>query len=297
MADGAFHHFEVEQCIMCPKMRLLEVRLCIAAAQIELMAAQFDARTAAEALAAAQEQVGDLTWHLEESHGRIAEREAHCKAAAAAQEAAEQRAADLEDQVSGLSLEKVSASVQNRHPAAYSSCLFRSFQLATMTATSRATVRLSSAPLRRQRRLTRARRRWRPSLRRTGGPAGSLRFCCRSRCSRRTNAPPSARPRGCDWCAAGVHLCREQTNPLSFSCQGASGCTNCFQHLPVCGAQKLAAARREAAAREAELEERAAVARRDAEAAAQLLDALRPKGDNVLATLWTEVCPLQLLTE
>ena len=68
--------------------------------QIELMAAQYDARTAAEALTSAQEQVSDLTWHLEDSHGRLAELEASCAEATNAREAAEQRAAELEDQVS-----------------------------------------------------------------------------------------------------------------------------------------------------------------------------------------------------
>lgn len=67
--------------------------------QIELMAAQYDARTAAEALTSAQEQVSDLTWHLEDSHGRLAELEASCSEAVIAQEAAEQRAAELEDHV------------------------------------------------------------------------------------------------------------------------------------------------------------------------------------------------------
>lgn len=50
--------------------------------------------------------------------------------------------------------------------------------------------------------------------------------------------------------------------------------------------------RREAASREAELAEQAATSQAEAEAAAQLLAAMRPKGDNVLATLWTEVCRL-----
>lgn len=63
------------------------------------MAAQYDARTAAEALTSAQERVSDLTWHLDDSHSRIAELEASCSEAAAAREAAEQRASDLEDQV------------------------------------------------------------------------------------------------------------------------------------------------------------------------------------------------------
>ena len=56
--------------------------------------------------------------------------------------------------------------------------------------------------------------------------------------------------------------------------------------------QKLATVRREAASREAELVEQAATSQAEAEAAAQLLAAMRPKGDNVLATLWTEVCRL-----
>ncbi len=72
---------------------------CLYLAQIELMAAQYDARTAAEALTSAQERVSDLTWHLDDSHSRIAELEASCSEAAAAREAAEQRASDLEDQV------------------------------------------------------------------------------------------------------------------------------------------------------------------------------------------------------
>lgn len=58
--------------------------------------------------------------------------------------------------------------------------------------------------------------------------------------------------------------------------------------------QKLATVRREAAAREATITEQAAVHRAEAEAAAQLVAAMRPKGDNVLATLWTEVRPLSL---
>lgn len=53
--------------------------------------------------------------------------------------------------------------------------------------------------------------------------------------------------------------------------------------------QKLATVRREAAAREATITEEAAVHRAEAEAAAQLVAAMRPKGDNVLATLWTKV--------
>lgn len=53
--------------------------------------------------------------------------------------------------------------------------------------------------------------------------------------------------------------------------------------------QKLSTVRREAAAREAEITDQAAVHRAEAEAAAQLVAAMRPKGDNVLATLWTEV--------
>lgn len=67
--------------------------------QIELMAAQYDARTAAEALTSAQERVSDLTWHLDDSHGRIAQLEASCTEATAAREAAEHRAAELEEQV------------------------------------------------------------------------------------------------------------------------------------------------------------------------------------------------------
>jgi hypothetical protein len=53
--------------------------------------------------------------------------------------------------------------------------------------------------------------------------------------------------------------------------------------------QKLVTVRREAAAREAALEEAAAAAAAEAEAAEQLVAALRPKGDNILGTLWTEV--------
>lgn len=47
--------------------------------------------------------------------------------------------------------------------------------------------------------------------------------------------------------------------------------------------------RKEAAAREAELKEEAAAARGEAEAAAQLVHALQPKGEFVLGTLWTKV--------
>ena len=55
--------------------------------------------------------------------------------------------------------------------------------------------------------------------------------------------------------------------------------------------QKLMLLRKEAAAREAELREEAAAARGEAEAAAQLVHALQPKGDFVLGTLWTKVIP------
>ena len=47
--------------------------------------------------------------------------------------------------------------------------------------------------------------------------------------------------------------------------------------------------RKEASAREAELKEEAAAARAEAEAAAQLVHALQPKGEFVLGTLWTKV--------
>ncbi len=53
--------------------------------------------------------------------------------------------------------------------------------------------------------------------------------------------------------------------------------------------QKLMLVRKEAAAREAELKEEAANARGEAEAATQLVHALRPQGDFVLGTLWTKV--------
>ena len=49
--------------------------------------------------------------------------------------------------------------------------------------------------------------------------------------------------------------------------------------------------RKEAAAREAALQEEAAAARREAEAAAQLVHALKTKGDLALGTLWTKVQP------
>ncbi len=75
------------------------VNMFVGVLQIELMAAQYDARTAAEALTSAQEQVSDLSWHLEDSHSRLAELEASCSEASNAREAAEQRAAELEDQV------------------------------------------------------------------------------------------------------------------------------------------------------------------------------------------------------
>ena len=48
-------------------------------------------------------------------------------------------------------------------------------------------------------------------------------------------------------------------------------------------------ARKDAAAREAALKEQAAAARGEAEAAAQLVHALKPKGDLALGTLWTQV--------
>ena len=54
--------------------------------------------------------------------------------------------------------------------------------------------------------------------------------------------------------------------------------------------------RKEAAAREAELKEEAAAARGEAEAAAQLVHALQPKGEFVLGTLWTKVLLLNLLS-
>ena len=68
-----------------------------------------------------------------------------------------------------------------------------------------------------------------------------------------------------------------------------------------CKLQKLMLARKEAAAREAALKEEAAAARGEAEAAAQLVHALKPKGDLALGTLWTQVqlqaisliCPCQ----
>ena len=53
--------------------------------------------------------------------------------------------------------------------------------------------------------------------------------------------------------------------------------------------QKLLLLRKDTAAREAQLREEAAAARGEAEAAAQLVHALQPKGDFVLGTLWTKV--------
>lgn len=55
--------------------------------------------------------------------------------------------------------------------------------------------------------------------------------------------------------------------------------------------QKLLLLRKDMAAREAQLREEAAAARGEAEAAAQLVHALQPKGDFVLGTLWTKVTP------
>lgn len=53
--------------------------------------------------------------------------------------------------------------------------------------------------------------------------------------------------------------------------------------------QKLLVLRKDMGAREAQLREEAAAARGEAEAAAQLVHALQPKGDFVLGTLWTKV--------
>lgn len=53
--------------------------------------------------------------------------------------------------------------------------------------------------------------------------------------------------------------------------------------------QKLMLLRKEGTARETDLREEAAAARGEAEAAAQLVHALQPKGDFVLGTLWTKV--------
>ena len=57
------------------------------------------------------------------------------------------------------------------------------------------------------------------------------------------------------------------------------------------GVQKLLLLRKDTATREAQLREEAAAARGEAEAAAQLVHALEPKGDFVLGTLWTKVTP------
>ena len=58
---------------------------------------------------------------------------------------------------------------------------------------------------------------------------------------------------------------------------------------PIHPMQKLMLLRKKTAARGAQLREEAAAARGEAEAAAQLVHALQPKGDFVLGTLWTKV--------
>ncbi|BDA44583.1 hypothetical protein COCOBI_06-0590 [Coccomyxa sp. Obi] len=168
--------------------------------QIELMAAQYDARTAAEALTSAQEQVSDLTWHLEDSHGRLAELEASCSEATIAREAVEQRVAELEDQVSKAQAraEKLAAKLK--------------------------------------------------AHRRSSGESALL---------------------------LQVEALQEDKRSAETQAEALR--------------LKLATVRREAAAREAEITEQAAVHRAEAEAAAQLVAAMRPNGDNVLATLWTEL--------
>lgn len=63
---------------------------------MELMSAQFDAEQAAEALAAANERVTDLTRHLDDSHDHILSLESRL---AEADAASERRVTQMEDQV------------------------------------------------------------------------------------------------------------------------------------------------------------------------------------------------------
>ncbi|KAK9908371.1 hypothetical protein WJX75_006826 [Coccomyxa subellipsoidea] len=182
-----------ERCVEDAENRLAD-------AQIELMAAQYDARTAAEALTSAQERVSDLTWHLDDSHGRIAQLEASCTEATAAREAAEHRSAELEEQA------------------------------------ARAQARAQSLAAKLK------------AHRRSSGESALL---------------------------LQVETLQEDKRSAEAQAEGLR--------------LKLATVRREAASREAELVEQAATSQAEAEAAAQLLAAMRPKGDNVLATLWTEL--------
>lgn len=80
----------------------------IYAVQTELMAAQYDAHLASEALRSSQERISDLSFHMEDGENRLAEAEAaaaHEQAQAAAADnaraEAEARAASLAHQVRG----------------------------------------------------------------------------------------------------------------------------------------------------------------------------------------------------
>ena len=75
-------------------------------AQTELMAAQYDAHLASEALRSSQEHLSDLGFDLEDGENRLAELRAHCghleeqvAASDAVRAEAEARCAELAEQV------------------------------------------------------------------------------------------------------------------------------------------------------------------------------------------------------
>ena len=91
-------------------------------AQTELMAAQYDAHLASEALRTSQERVSDLGFHMEDGEDRLAEMKAqlaHIEEQAAAADAmraeAEARAADLAQQVLLLQLAQAESTPGSAH--------------------------------------------------------------------------------------------------------------------------------------------------------------------------------------